>query len=66
VATLTINTTPQQDQRLVAAFGTRLSLGRDATGSEIKAAMIDYLRRVVWEEERAAAQVSPPASFDPT
>lgn len=55
MGTLTITTTSEQDARIVAAFGAKLGLGRNATGAEVKAAVIGYVRAVVGEEERRAA-----------
>jgi hypothetical protein len=55
MATLTINTTAGEDARIVAAFGTALNLGRNATLSEVKSAVISYVIRVVREEEAEAA-----------
>ena len=72
MAVTTITTTSGQDSRLVVAFGIQLGLGRNATQAEIKAAMIDYLRGIVFltenqtAEAAALAGVTPPASFDPT
>jgi hypothetical protein len=65
VATLTITTTAAQDARLVVAFGTRLRLGRDATGPEIKAHLLAYVRSVVIDEEAKAKALSAAASDPP-
>ena len=51
----TIITTTADDQRLTAAFGTKLGLGRNATAAEIKADLIAYLVRVVQDQEVALA-----------
>lgn len=64
--TTTITTTAQDDQRLATAFGTRLGLGRNANAAEIKNALINWLRAVVIEEERVAAERQQSAPFDPT
>lgn len=69
MATLTITTTSQQDARIVAAFGAELGLGRNATAAEVKAAIINYVKTVVYEREKAAARVSAEAAvttIDPT
>lgn len=67
MAVLTITTTAQQDARLVAAFGARLGLGRDANAAEIKADIIQWVRTVVQDQERLATTASnPPVAFDPT
>lgn len=70
---MTITTTAQQAQRLATAFGRELGLRdeqgqrRDATAAEIKQATIGYLRSVVVQQERRAAEdeISIP-EFDPT
>jgi hypothetical protein len=65
VATLTITTTGAQDARIVYAFGKALNLGRDATGPEVKAAVIAYITNTVRgieardAAEAAAAAVTP-------
>ncbi|MGB1560809.1 MAG: hypothetical protein ACPHN2_04845 [Sinimarinibacterium flocculans] len=72
MGTYTISTSAQDDERLEQAFGHHLGVTdgqgqpRSATAQEIKTALVDYLRRVVVDYERAAAvaQVSVPA-FDP-
>jgi hypothetical protein len=51
-ATLTITTDASQDTRIAPAFGAKLNLGRNATGAEVKADLIAYLRRVVYEYEQ--------------
>lgn len=51
MATLTITTTAAQDARIVAAFGKRLGLGRNATGAEVKAAIITYIKNMVQMQE---------------
>lgn len=53
MATLTINTTAAQDARIVAAFGAYLGLGRNATGPEVKQALIGWLTDVVHSQETA-------------
>lgn len=55
MATTTINTTAGEDARLVAAFGTYLRLGRNATQAEIKAWLVQQMTNVVIEQERLAA-----------
>ena len=74
--TLTINTTAPQDARIVAAFGKQLNtmdltdpdnpVPRNATGAEVKAALIQYIKQVVFDQERKALveAVSVP-SIDP-
>ena len=65
MGTLTINTTAAQDARIVAAFGARHGLGRDATGAEVKADVVRFLREVVLEEERRSAVRTAAASVTP-
>ena len=55
MATLTITTTAAQDARIVKAFGARLGLGRNATGLEVKANVVQFLRDVVHQMEQQAA-----------
>ena len=55
MSTLTITTTAAQDARIVKAFGARLGLGRDATGGEVKANVVQFLRDVVHQTEQEAA-----------
>ena len=59
MGTLTINTTSEQDARIRAAFGSQLNLQRDATGAEIKAYVIEFVKStVLGHERRAAAQIA--------
>ena len=58
MATLTITTTGAQDARIIAAFGSRLGLGRNATGAEVKAAVIQYVRECVQGYEQNAAMIA--------
>ena len=55
MAVMTITTTAAQDARIIAAFGAKWNLGRNATGPEVKADIIDYLRQTVLRIERDAA-----------
>lgn len=55
MATLTITTTAAQDARIAAAFGSQLNLGRDATGAEVRAAIIAYVRNTVLAYEQTQA-----------
>lgn len=56
MATLTINTTAQQGARIAEAFGSHLGLNRNATGAEVKQAVIRYVVDVVhsYETEKQA------------
>ena len=51
MGSFTITTTAQQDARLVVAYGKHLGLGRDATGAEIKANIINSIKQVVFDQE---------------
>ena len=59
---MTITTTSAQDARLVAAFGTHLELTdgngdpRNATGAEVKQAVIQFIKKTVKDEEITAAE----------
>ena len=59
--TLTIDTTPEQAQRIATAFGRLKNLReadktpRDATAAEIKADVIEYIRQVVINYEQDVA-----------
>lgn len=67
MATLTITTTAPMDARIVAAFGTYLGLGRNATAAEVKARVTQFIREVVQEQERIAALAAiVPIALDPT
>ena len=55
MATLTITTTAAHDARIIAAFGARLNLGRDATVAEVKAQVIGYVINAVQEYEQRVA-----------
>jgi hypothetical protein len=56
MGTLTITTTAPQDARIIAAFGRNLGLGRDATGPEVKAAIIKHIQDIVLNYERRLAE----------
>lgn len=64
MATLTINTTAQQDARIVEAFGAHLNLGRNATAAEVKASVIEHVRSVVYAYETAKVATSAAAGVD--
>lgn len=66
MGTLTITTTAPQDARLVAAYGVILGLGRNATGAEIKAAIIQRIRNDVEAYERSIAAPFVFNPLDPT
>ena len=67
MAVLTITTTAAQAQRVATAFGSRLSLGRDATNAEVKAEVINMVRAIVlgYESDQAKAALAD-TPFDPT
>ena len=60
MATLTINTTPEQDARIAEAFGARLPKdpGENATGAEVRREIINFIKRVVvdYESQKAARE----------
>ena len=58
MATFTLTTPSGQDARILAAFGTRLGLGRSATGAEVKQQIINFLVEAVREQEAAIASAS--------
>ncbi len=58
MATMTINTTAQDDAKLVVAFGAKLGLGGNATAAQIKADIVNYIRAVVSDQERIAASLT--------
>lgn len=60
--TLTFNA--EQGARLAAAFESRLNLDEPATAEDVKADLIDYLKKVVQIEEREAAQRAFAAAAD--
>jgi hypothetical protein len=62
MATTTITTTSAEDARIVAAFGFRLSLGRNATAAEVKAEIGRFVTNVVKDYEVAAAGLAAAAS----
>lgn len=68
MATTTITTTGPEDARLVAAFGTYLRLGRNATQAEIVANLRQYMTNIVIQQESAAAIAAlvPAAPIAPT
>lgn len=73
MASITINTSAADAQRIVAAFGAYLGLKdangapRDATVAEFKAAVIDDIKAVVRAQEQIAAQATAnPTPIGPT
>lgn len=65
MATISITTTAGEDTRIATAFGTKLNLGRNATGPEVKADIVAYIKEVVIGQERQiylAGQPSNPIS----
>lgn len=52
MGTLTITTTTQQDNLIVAAFGDRLGLQGNASAAQVKAEVINFVKRVVEAYER--------------
>lgn len=67
MATLSIDFTAPQAQRMATALGTVLRLGRDATPAEVKQYWVDEMKRLVKNVEReTAAQAITGTAFDPT
>ena len=58
MATLTINTTGAQDARLVVAFGAKLGLPGNASGAEVKADIVAYIKGVVHSYETQQAAIA--------
>jgi hypothetical protein len=56
MGTLAITTTGAQDTRIVAAFGSKLGLPGNATGAQVKADVVNYIKSVVhgYETQQAA------------
>ncbi len=67
MSTLTITTTNPQDARIVIAFGRYLGFppGVDATGPQVKQAVIDFIVNVVREYERKVAADAASAAVAP-
>lgn len=65
MATLTITTTAPQDARIVTAFGRYLGFPSDATGPQVKQAVIDFMINVVREYERKVAADAAAAAVTP-
>lgn len=55
MATISLTTNPAHDARIAAAFGRHLALPGSANGSQIKGALIEFIRKVVEEQERDQA-----------
>ena len=65
MATLSITVTPQQTQRVIAAFGKQLNtmdltdpenpVPRNATEEEVRQQIIQFIKGVVFAQERQAA-----------
>ncbi len=55
MATISITTTAAQDARISTAFGSYLRLGRNATGAEVKGALITLVKQVVQDYENNEA-----------
>ena len=51
MGSFTITTTAPQDVRLIDAYGKYLNLGRNATGAEIKANIIQSIKQIVRDQE---------------
>lgn len=74
MASVTIDTSPQQDARLAPAFGDYLGLTQPGTNNpqnanvaQVKQALVEFMRGVVLNYERKQAEraLAQPAPFDP-
>lgn len=65
MASFTLTTPGAQDARILASYGRRLVLGRDATGAEVKARLIALLIQDVLEEEQATQAKIAAAGVNP-
>ena len=65
MAVLTITTTGAQDARIAPAFGAKLGLVGNATGAQIKADLIAYVKGVVQGYETQQAAVAAANSVVP-
>lgn len=63
MATITITTPSGQDSRIAAAFGAKLGLPGNANAAQIKADVIDFMRRVVREHEQLQAAITAQAGI---
>jgi hypothetical protein len=68
MASITITTTGAQDARIAPAFGAFLHPGTNANAADVKAYLIEVIRKVVhdYEQQQALAAVPPPADFTPS
>lgn len=77
MGTLTINTSPAQDTRIASAFGKYLNaqnlsdpenpVPRNATATEVKAQIINFIKNVVFAEEAKANKLAfVPEPLEPT
>lgn len=64
MATLTITTTAQQDARIVSAFGKYLGLPGNASAAQVKAEVFNFIRLVVANQEKIAAESAAIATAD--
>lgn len=55
---ISLTVTAEQAQRIGAALGRYLRLGRDATLAEVKSFLVDRIRAMVRQEERAAQEAA--------
>lgn len=51
----TITTTGAEDTRIAVAFGAHLGLAGNANAAQVKAAVVEFIKGVVREQERLAA-----------
>lgn len=66
MASVTINTTAGEDNRLAPAFGAYLNLPGNATAAQVKAVLVDFMKTVVRNYEAAQLAKTVPADIGPT
>lgn len=66
MATTTITTTAGEDTRIAAAFGQYLALPGAASGAQIKAALVTFLKQVVHQYEADQLARTVGADISPT
>lgn len=64
MATITITTTSQQDQRIIAAVGKYLGLPGNANLAQVKAFTFGLLKQAVMDQEKIDAETAAIAAAD--
>lgn len=65
MATITITTTTADDQRVAPAFGNYLGLPGNANTAQVKSAIIDFVKNVVFSYEKRQAEITADAGVTP-